>query len=194
MKFSIFLDMIRTRRSYIGVQHSRVRRDMTGGQFSFPVSRARGVSFQFGQISQIMRKTNLLARPFPHFNTLCNCSSVQASRSTDLTRLIWVPIPRWMPEQRMQTKMPRFQEAHRGSASGKQCQIVQKIKEERGNTFVSFAVCAGLVRFELQQVLDGLLVLRSPSRVWSPRHGGRDRGAVCGVYVCRRTRRTRSSR
>jgi hypothetical protein len=30
----------------------------------------------------------LLARAFPQFSTLCNCSSVQASRSTDLTRLI----------------------------------------------------------------------------------------------------------
>jgi hypothetical protein len=54
----------------------------------------------------------LFARPFPQFKTLCSCSSVQASRSTDLTRLIWVPIPRWMPEQRMQTKTPRFQLDH----------------------------------------------------------------------------------
>lgn len=60
--------------------------------------------------------TDLFAREFPHFNTLCNCSSVHASRSTDLTRLMCVPMPRWMPEQRIQMKMPRFQEAHRGSS------------------------------------------------------------------------------
>lgn len=36
----------------------------------------------------------LFALEFPHFNTLCNCSSVQASRSTDLTLLMCVPIPR----------------------------------------------------------------------------------------------------
>lgn len=38
--------------------------------------------------------TDLLALPLPHFSTLCSCSSVQASRSTDLTRLMCVPIPR----------------------------------------------------------------------------------------------------
>lgn len=56
----------------------------------------------------------LLARAFPQTSTLCTCSSVQASKSTDLTLLMCVPIPRWMPEQRMQTKMPRFQLAHLG--------------------------------------------------------------------------------
>ena len=35
----------------------------------------------------------LFALALPHINTLCNCSSVQASRSTDLTRLICVPMP-----------------------------------------------------------------------------------------------------
>lgn len=61
----------------------------------------------------------LFARELPHTSTLCSCSSVQESRSTDLTRLMCVPIPRWMPEQRMQTKMPRFQLAHRGSTKGR---------------------------------------------------------------------------
>lgn len=57
----------------------------------------------------------LFARAFPQLRILFNCSSVQESRSTDLTREIWVPIPRWMPEQRMQIKTPKFQLAHRGS-------------------------------------------------------------------------------
>lgn len=57
----------------------------------------------------------LFALPFPHLSILWVCSSVHESRSTDLTRLICVPIPRWMPEQRMQTKIPRFQLAHLGS-------------------------------------------------------------------------------
>lgn len=43
----------------------------------------------------------LLARLFPHFNMLCICSSVHESRSTDLTRLICVPIPRCIPEHLM---------------------------------------------------------------------------------------------
>jgi hypothetical protein len=53
----------------------------------------------------------------PHFSTLWSCSSVQVSRSTDLTLLICVPIPRWIPEHRMQMKTPKFQLAHRGSAA-----------------------------------------------------------------------------
>jgi hypothetical protein len=57
----------------------------------------------------------LFARALPHFSTLCSCSSVQVSRSTDLTLLICVPIPRCMPEHRMQMKTPRFQLAHLGS-------------------------------------------------------------------------------
>jgi len=58
----------------------------------------------------------LFARAFPQLRMLWSCSSVQESRSTDLTRLMCVPMPRWMPEHRMQIKTPRFQLAHRGSA------------------------------------------------------------------------------
>lgn len=56
----------------------------------------------------------LLALALPHLSTLCSCSSVHVSRSTDLTLLMCVPMPRWMPEQRMQMKTPRFQLAQRG--------------------------------------------------------------------------------
>lgn len=56
----------------------------------------------------------LFARAFPQLRMLCICSSVQESRSTDLTRLMCTPILRWMPEQRMQMKTPRFQLAQRG--------------------------------------------------------------------------------
>lgn len=58
----------------------------------------------------------LFARALPQLRMLASCSSVQESRSTDLTREMCVPMPRWMPEQRMQMKTPRFQLAHRGSA------------------------------------------------------------------------------
>lgn len=40
----------------------------------------------------------LFARALPHRSMLANCSSVHVSRSTDLTRLMCVPIPRWIPE------------------------------------------------------------------------------------------------
>ena len=56
----------------------------------------------------------LFALALPHRNMLCICSSVQESRSTDFTREICVPMPRWMPEQRMHTNTPIFQLAHRG--------------------------------------------------------------------------------
>lgn len=61
----------------------------------------------------------LFALEFPHFNTLCNCSSVQESRSTDFTLLMCVPIPRCMPEHLMQTNTPKFQLAHLGSVKEK---------------------------------------------------------------------------
>ena len=50
----------------------------------------------------------------PHLIIISVCSSVQASRSADLTREICVPIPRCIPEQRMQMKTPRDQDAQRG--------------------------------------------------------------------------------
>lgn len=56
----------------------------------------------------------LLALSLPHRSMLCSCSSVQESKSTDLTLLICVPMPRCIPEHRMQMKMPRFQLAHLG--------------------------------------------------------------------------------
>lgn len=56
----------------------------------------------------------LFARPLPHRIMFCVCSSVHESRSTDFTREICVPMPRWMPEHRMQTKTPKFHDAHRG--------------------------------------------------------------------------------
>lgn len=34
------------------------------------------------------------------------CSGVHMSRSMDLTRLMCVPMPRWIPEQRMQRYTP----------------------------------------------------------------------------------------
>lgn len=42
------------------------------------------------------------------------CSCVHWSRLTDLTLEMWTPRLRWIPAQRMQTKMPKFQDAHLG--------------------------------------------------------------------------------
>ena len=47
--------------------------------------------------------TDLFALELPQRSTLCNCSSVQASRSTDLTLLICVPMPRCIPEHLQQS-------------------------------------------------------------------------------------------
>lgn len=78
----------------------------------------------------------LFARALPHFRTLCSCSSVQESRSTDLTRLMWTPMLRWMPEQRMQMKTPRFQLAHRGSV-GRICQRKKQKRQESTRAMAS---------------------------------------------------------
>lgn len=56
----------------------------------------------------------LFALALPHLIMLCICSSVQESRSTDFTLETCVPMPRWIPEQRMQMNTPIFQLAHRG--------------------------------------------------------------------------------
>lgn len=85
--------------------------------------------------------TDLFARALPHRSMLANCSSVHVSRSTDLTRLMCVPIPRCIPEHllsplsatsqqpawhstavpyRMHINTPRFQLAHLGSMSCRQ--------------------------------------------------------------------------
>lgn len=51
----------------------------------------------------------------PHLRMDSICSGVQMSRSIDLTRLMCVPMLRWMPEQRIHRKQPRFHDAQRVS-------------------------------------------------------------------------------
>lgn len=83
--------------------------------------------------------TYLFARSLPQRIMFSTWSGIHVSRSTDLTRrkvsvtpsssspiqqedsplLIWVPIERWTPEHRIQTKTPIFQDAHRGSVDVK---------------------------------------------------------------------------
>lgn len=105
----------------------------------------------------------LFARALPQLRMLCSCSSVQESRSTDLTRLMWVPMPRWMPEQRMQTKTPRFHEAHLGSARRASQYHPREVSQcRRWLTFVALAVGANFVGLQLQEALDCLRVLCRP--------------------------------
>lgn len=56
----------------------------------------------------------MLHLAFPHFTICSTCSSVQASKSTDLTLEICVPMDLWIPEHRIQTKHPKFHDAHLG--------------------------------------------------------------------------------
>ena len=67
---------------------------MSWRQFRLPVPSRH----QYHIIHTMAPSVYLLALAFPHFSTLCSCSSVQASKSTDFTRLMCVPIPRCMPE------------------------------------------------------------------------------------------------
>lgn len=80
----------------------------------------------------------LFALEFPHFNTLCSCSSVHASRSTDLTLLMCVPMPRCIPEHLIQMNMPRFQLAHLGSANS----LLSAIASQSGGMFLVAYVCS----------------------------------------------------
>ena len=56
----------------------------------------------------------LFALRLPHFIIISVCSSVQASKSADLTLEICVPIPLCIPEQRIQMKTPKDHDAQRG--------------------------------------------------------------------------------
>lgn len=111
----------------------------------------------------------LFARAFPHTSTLCSCSSVHESRSTDLTLLMCVPIPRWMPEQRMQTKIPKFQLAHRGSGEGvsnanSSYPSLYKGYVSKLLTFIPLAIRAALIPLQFQETFDSLRIAGSPLR------------------------------
>lgn len=114
----------------------------------------------------------LFARALPHLSTLWSCSSVHVSRSTDLTLEMCVPMPRWIPEQRMHMKTPRFQLAHRGS--GGESVGVQRMLlcARRLRTLVPLAVRARLVTLELDEVLERRPVLLSAisGGIGPPRH------------------------
>ena len=92
----------------------------------------------------------LFALEFPHFSTLWSCSSVQASRSTDLTRLICVPMPLCMPEHLMHTKIPRFQLAHLGSTALQISKWRLHLSFRVLLTFVPLAVRTRLVPLQFQ--------------------------------------------
>ena len=70
--------------------HLRFRRNVSGCELGLPVSMCYLAQTRRSQL----KVTDLFARPLPHLTTLWSCSSVQASRSTDLTRLMCVPMPR----------------------------------------------------------------------------------------------------
>ena len=135
----------------------------------------------------------MFALALPHFSIDCNCSSVHESRSTDLTLLMCVPIPRWIPEHLcshacqsrtsrithacqtylMQMKIPKFQLAHRGSALCLACGL-HVLLGTMCHTFVPLAIRAALVRLQLDQLLQRIAVpLRRALRHRSPRHRAR---------------------
>lgn len=86
----------------------------------------------------------------------------------------------------MQTKTPRFQLAHRGSARLVSISAMLGKKERRLRTLVPLAVGADLVVLELEKTLDGGGVLGCPlgSRVGrSSGHGGGHAGQSRGEDV-----------
>ena len=96
------------------------------------------------------------------------CSTVQTSRSTDLTLLICVPMERWMPEHRMHKNTPllevrevqrdgryayRFHDAHRGSG----CVVSSGWHSKACILTVPLAVCAHFVFGTLQKLAQHLV-------------------------------------
>ena len=96
IKFSILLRRYQYMRGGNVVSISiRFRRYMSRCQFSFPVSM---INVRYDPSISDTHYAHLFALALPHFSTLWSCSSVQVSRSTDLTLLMCVPMPRCMPE------------------------------------------------------------------------------------------------
>lgn len=83
----------------------------------------------------------------------------------------------------MQTKTPKFHEAHRGSKRRKS--VIRPARKYRGIlvflTLVSLAISADLVGFQLQETLDGSLVLRCPLSGGVRCAPGHD----CGTVLCK---------
>ena len=81
----------------------------------------------------------LFARALPQRSIDCICSSVQESRSTLFTREMCVPMPRWMPLQRMHTKTPMVHEAQRG--------CLLRLQSAQDLFDSSFTSCLSVARF-----------------------------------------------
>ena len=112
----------------------------------------------------------LFARALPHRSIDCICSSVQASRSTLLTREMCVPMPRWMPLQRMQTKTPMFHEAQRG------CLLTLQSAQDLLDS--SFTSCLRVARFcSVRSGPEG--VLRDIVLVYVGAYWGMRSGCLC---------------
>ena len=132
--------------------------------------------------------TDLFALALPHFNTLCSCSSVHVSRSTDLTRLICVPIPRCIPEHLFivngRTKHTRgggrteCTQRCLGSSWPIEDLVGDVSTPDRPSfthirTLVPLAICAALVCLDLNQTFQCLSVLLRAigGGISPPRHG-----------------------
>lgn len=152
---------------------------MSWSQLRLPVSMIYELFIQSRHYGGI---AHLFALAFPHLSTLCNCSSVQASKSTDLTRLMCVPMPRCMPEQLrpiVSGRAVREAQVQKHTGCRQICpssslpildlfrHAMVSDRTSKGSrsfraiarTLVPLAIRAALVSFKLQQALDCLLVL-----------------------------------
>lgn len=124
--------------------------------------------------------THLFALALPHRSMLCSCSSVHESRSTDLTLLIWVPMPLWIPEHLSSSSASLFavaawsgggipdadEDSQIPAGPSRVCRddsqySFMSVSSQLADrlTLVPLAVGAALVRLELDQALESLLVL-----------------------------------
>lgn len=96
MKFSIFLQKISPRTESDGHETRHTLQTEYGpAQALLPsICGPSALTVLIFAFVASRNPTDLFALAFPHFITFCSCSSVHESRSTDLTLLIWVPMPR----------------------------------------------------------------------------------------------------
>jgi len=110
-------------------------------------------------------KTRRNAPPEKNYPTSI-CSGVQTSRSTDLTLLMWVPIPRWIPEHRIHRNTPlavKSEPARQNvelerTDSTRPTEDLESIVNQglwgrcRQELTIFFAVCTNFVLWPLHQV------------------------------------------
>lgn len=160
-----------------------ISRNVTLFEMGFPIEIGESVA-PFLDI--LCRRESTSARTAKDATHTSICSGVQVSRSTLLTLLMWVPIPRWMPEQRMHRNTPLVKsihyEAHEvgqksvhiPTSPSRICYTFSSISFRTQEALtIAFAVCTDFVAWSPYKLAQDLGKALSRSLVLSGHRGGK---------------------